>query len=80
MQRRWKSILLVKHRMEKVFEHCVGDLPPKLHSKICVVFFLLNFLHYISVEKVPVTSVRAAAERRRQHDNTVNGKLQASSR
>ena len=51
--------------MEKVFEHSVGDLPPKLHSKICVVFFLLNLLHYISVGKVSVKSVRAATERRR---------------
>ena len=51
--------------MEKVFKHSVGDLLPKLHSKICVVFFLSNFLHYISVRKVSVTSVRAATERRR---------------
>ena len=51
--------------MEKVFEHSVGDLLPKPHSKICVVFFVSNLLRYISVEKLPVTSVRAAAERRR---------------
>ena len=43
--------------MEKVFEHSVGDLPPKLHSKICVVFFLLNLLHYISVRNASETSV-----------------------
>ena len=57
MQHRWKSILLEKHPMEKVFEHSVGDLPPKLHSKICVVFFLLNLLHYISVRNASETSV-----------------------
>ena len=51
--------------MEKVFEHGVGDLPPKLHSKTCVVFFLLNLLHYISVGRVSETSVRAATEPRR---------------
>ena len=43
--------------MEKVFEHSVGDLPPKLHSKTCVVIFLLNLLDYISVRKVSETSV-----------------------